>query len=221
MVREVEADPTSDIESIIAVNSETKDFLVLFGNSVEVAQKLLGCQLIRETEHGLMIGRIVETEAYDQIDAASHSFRGKTPRVEVMFGPAGKAYVYFTYGMHYCFNVVTGPAGHGSAVLVRALEPLDGLDLMRINRHRDTIDRHLTDGPAKLCQALRIDRSFNGHDLRYAPLKLLIQSPISTDSIIQTTRIGITKDASRPWRFYIKNNPFVSGSLKGRLIPNQ
>jgi DNA-3-methyladenine glycosylase len=192
------------------MDRSTETFLGLDGNSVDVAQKLLGCQLVRDTEHGPMIGRIVETEAYDQFDAASHSFRGRTPRVEVMFGPSGRAYVYFTYGMHYCFNVVTGPEGYSSAVLIRALEPTEGVELMRINRHRDTVDRRLTNGPAKLCQALNIDRSFNGHDLRCSPLRLIMRTPSVPEPIVQTTRIGITKDAFRPWRFYIKDNPFVS-----------
>lgn len=192
------------------MNIRTKRVLGLDGSAVDAAQRLLGCELTRETEQGQMIGKIVETEAYDQFDAASHSFRGRTPRVEVMFGPSGRAYVYFTYGMHYCLNVVTGPEDYSSAVLIRALEPIEGLELMRINRHRDSIDRHLTNGPAKLCQALSIDKSFNGHDLRYLPLRLIMRTPTVLEQIVQTTRIGITKDVSRPWRFYIKDNLFVS-----------
>jgi len=185
-------------------------FAFLTGDAVNVAPRLLGCILVRELEDGTrMSGRIVETEAYHQSDAASHSYKGKTPRTEIMFGPSGMAYVYFTYGMHYCVNVVTGPAGEGSAVLIRAIEPVDGINSMRANRGGLETGQ-LTNGPAKLCQALHIDKQFNGHDLHKLPLQLHIQPPISANSIVTTTRIGITKDAHRPWRFYESDNPFVS-----------
>ena len=113
-------------------------------SAVELAQKLLGKILVRNINGKLIKVKIVETEAYHQRDAASHSYRGETPRNSVMFGPAGVAYVYFTYGMHYCFNVVTGLAGEGSAVLIRALEPVEGLDVMRANRggREDEAGRH-------------------------------------------------------------------------------
>ena len=176
-------------------------------DSVAVAPRLLGSLLIRETPAGLMVGKIVETEAYHQRDAASHSYRGQTPRNSVMFGPAGVAYVYFTYGMHYCFNVVTGHAGEGSAVLIRAIEPVEGRELMRANRGgRDDA----TNGPAKLCQALGIDRALNSHDLSRPPLQLLLQPELDQKDIVQTTRIGISRERHQPWRFYIKDNPFVS-----------
>jgi DNA-3-methyladenine glycosylase len=188
----------------------TDSFVLLAGDAVEVAPRLLGCLLIRELEDGTRIsGRIVETEAYHQSDAASHSYKGKTPRTEIMFGPPGFVYVYFTYGMHYCVNVVTGPEGEGSAVLIRAIEPVEGIERMRANRGGlETIQ--LTNGPAKLCQALQIDKQLNGHDLHTLPLQLRVQPPIDASEIVTTTRIGITKDAHRPWRFYVAGNPFVS-----------
>lgn len=179
----------------------------LEGDSVQVAPQLLGSLLIRETPAGRLVGKIVETEAYHQRDAASHSYRGQTPRNGVMFGPAGFAYVYFTYGMHYCFNVVTGQLGEGSAVLIRALEPVEGIELMRVNRcgREDA-----TDGPAKLCQAFNIDRQLNGHDLSQPPLQLELKPVLKATAIVQTTRIGISREQHQPWRFYMRDNPFVS-----------
>lgn len=185
-------------------------FDFLSGSAVEVAPRLLGCWLVREVDGQEMIGKIVETEAYDQTDAASHSYRGQTPRTDVMFGPAGHAYVYFTYGMHYCMNVVTGARGHGSAVLIRALEPIEGLGLIQSNRPKIANEHQLMNGPAKLCRALGIDKSFNGHDLRQPPLQLVIKPPLKPGSIAQTTRIGISRDTHRPWRFFIKDNLYVS-----------
>src|SRR4051812_36867857 len=108
---------------------------VLLSPANEVAPRLLGSYLVREVNGQKLVGKIVETEAYDQSDVASHSYRGETPRTKVMFGPPGHLYVYFTYGMHYCCNVVTGPPGHGSAVLIRALQPLEGEEVMSQNRH--------------------------------------------------------------------------------------
>lgn len=178
-------------------------------SALETAPRLLGSLLVRELDGRQLIGRIVETEAYDQSDAASHSYKGQTPRTDVMFGPAGRAYVYFTYGMHYCFNVVSGKDGYGCGVLVRALEPLEGLDVMVKNREVNDAAK-LTNGPAKLCQALAIDKAFNGHDLSASPLKLILKSPLGQPAIVQSTRIGITKDIEKPWRFYVKDNPYVS-----------
>lgn len=175
----------------------------------KTAPRLLGALLVMDTLYGRMAGRIVETEAYDQTDAASHSYKGRTPRTDVMFGPPGHLYVYFTYGMHYCCNVVVGPEGHGSAVLIRAVEPLEGTEIMTVNRKgRDGVD--LTNGPAKLCQAYGIDKSWNGHDLTQEPLRLELHEPLKPEDIVQTTRIGITQARDQPWRFYIKDNPYVS-----------
>ncbi|HET7060156.1 MAG TPA: DNA-3-methyladenine glycosylase [Candidatus Saccharimonadales bacterium] len=173
------------------------------------APRLLGCRLVRQADGQLLSGRIVETEAYSQDDVASHSYRGETPRTKVMFGPAGFLYVYFTYGMHYCCNLVTGPPGHGSAVLIRALEPLAGQEVMSQNR-RGQNGEALTNGPAKLCQALGIEKSLNGHDLHRQPIQLLLEPPVAQTDIVQTTRIGISRGQDVPWRFYIKGNPYVS-----------
>ena len=174
-----------------------------------VAPRLLGCELIRQIDGQELRVRIVETEAYDQADAASHSYKGRTPRTDVMFGPPGHLYVYFTYGMHYCCNVVTGAEGQGSAVLLRAAEPLTGQDVMVKNRNGKH-GHDLTNGPAKLCQALRLDRQWNGHDLRTAPLQLSLQPALAPDSVVQTTRIGISQAQDVPWRFYIRGNGYVS-----------
>jgi DNA-3-methyladenine glycosylase len=175
---------------------------------VDAARSLLGCELERTVDGERTIVRIVETEAYHQSDAASHSYRGKTPRTDVMFGSAGRLYVYFTYGMHYCCNVVTGPEEEGSAVLIRAVEPIENTTLLQLGRGKTGVE--LTNGPAKLCQALQIDTNFNGHDLAHAPIRLHIKPPLAPAGIVATTRIGITNDTERPWRFYIKDNPYVS-----------
>lgn len=182
---------------------------VLNSPAEQVAPRLLDCILEREIDGQVLRARIVETEAYDQTDAASHSYKPATQRTQVMFGPAGFLYVYFTYGMHYCCNVVVGPKGHGAAVLIRAVEPLQGEGFMQ--KLRGKTGYQLTNGPAKLCQALMIDKALNGHDLRRPPLRLIIQNPIPKKAIVTTTRIGITKAKDVPWRFYIKGNKYVSG----------
>lgn len=186
-----------------------EDFSFLDQPAEVVAPRLLGCLLRREVDGHELIGRIVETEAYDQTDAASHSYRGETPRTSVMFGPSGHVYVYFTYGMHYCMNIVAGGRGHGSAVLLRALEPVEGLEIMRRNRGGKP-DGELLNGPAKLCQALGIDKAWNGHDLHESPLQLVVQPPLAKEQIVQTTRIGISQAKGVPWRFYVKDNMYVS-----------
>lgn len=174
-----------------------------------VAPRLLGSLLVYQDGDVRLTSRIVETEAYDQLDAASHSYKGRTPRTDVMFGPPGHLYVYFTYGMHYCCNVVTGPEGQGSAVLIRALEPLEGEEVMARNRGGKA-GPQLTNGPAKLCQAYGINKAWNGHDLRQPPLQLIIQDPVKPVDIVQTTRIGITQAKDVPWRFYVRGNAYVS-----------
>ena len=138
-----------------------------------------------------LAARIVETEAYEPEDPASHSFRGLTPRNAVMFGPAGHLYVYFTYGMHHCMNVVTGPTGEGSAVLLRAAEPLLGIDTMRVFRRREGV-RDLCAGPAMLCQAFGVERPFDGADLVIGrDLWIAEGDPISAARIATGPRIGI------------------------------
>jgi DNA-3-methyladenine glycosylase len=182
---------------------------ILSGPADVVAPRLLGAELVREYDGKILRGRIVETEAYSQTDAASHSYKGRTPRTDVMFGPAGHLYVYFTYGMHYCCNVVTGADGEGAAVLIRAVEPLAGEELMAANRSGRS-KHELTNGPAKLCQAFGIDKTWNGHDLRRKPLQLIIPEPVSQADIVITPRIGITQAKDVPWRFLIRDNPYVS-----------
>ncbi len=176
----------------------------------EVAPRLLGCKLVRMVDGVRLAGAIVETEAYDQTDEASHSHKGKTPRTEIMFGRAGYMYVYFTYGMHYCCNVVTGRPEDGSAVLIRALMPEDGVAAMSAARG-GLSGATLTNGPAKLCQAFGIGKSDNGTDLLYgASLSLELAPAVQPDDIVVSERIGISRAKDVPWRFHIKDNPFVS-----------
>lgn len=190
-------------------NIDTDDFSILTDDAPVVARRLLGCLLERELDGQRMLFKIVETEAYDQTDAASHSFNGRTPRTDVMFGPAGRLYVYFTYGMHYCCNVVIGQEGYGAAVLIRAIEPLGDYSVITERRDGKTgVD--LTNGPAKLCQALGIDGYMNGHELDKMPLRLLIEPELSPRDIVVTHRVGISKAKDVQWRYYIADNPYVS-----------
>jgi DNA-3-methyladenine glycosylase len=196
---------------IAAYTSEMsdRDMEWLHAPAHQIAPLLLGCELIRSFAEGQVRVRIVETEAYDQYDAASHSFAGQTRRNAVMFGPAGFLYVYFTYGMHYCCNVVTGNLHEGQAVLIRAVQPLDGLGLLQAHR-TGVSELSLTNGPAKLCQAMGIDKQLNGHDLRHPPLQLRKILLNVNETITTTTRIGIRKAIEQPMRFYISSNPYVS-----------
>ena len=176
-------------------------------HATELAKALLGCELVHVTSDGITSGLIVETEAYNQEDAASHSYKGKTERTKIMFESGGHVYVYFTYGMHYCFNVVSGEAGYGEAVLIRALEPVKGLDLMKQRRNRTD---QLTNGPAKLVQALVITKADYGKEL-YNNDELFIKPSSGTNFKIGTgPRVGISQAKDIPWRFWVKDNPFVS-----------
>lgn len=186
------------------------NFAAVLSQPAEVAApRLLGCLLRRRLGEREVVCRIVETEAYDQADPASHSYRGISPRTQVMFGPAGFLYVYFIYGAHYCCNVVTGEAGHGSAVLIRAVEPVSGSELL-VPQRPLVRGPAMTNGPAKLCQALIIDRTLNGHDLREPPLELALQPALPPEDIVQTTRIGLSRAQDVPWRFYLRGNAYVS-----------
>jgi DNA-3-methyladenine glycosylase len=184
---------------------------VLRLSSVKAAPMLLGCILSRLTPEGLLSLKIVETEAYHQNDPASHSFRGMTKRTAPMFEAGGTIYVYFTYGMHYCVNIVVGQKGVGEAVLIRAGEPLEGIQIMKKHRGIDEV-RSLTNGPAKLTQALGIiSTELSGKTLGIKTLELTATTePISKENIVVSTRIGIKEATEQPWRFYLKNNPFVS-----------
>lgn len=191
------------------------NFLPLVTDVSTAAKRLLGCILEREIDGEIIQVKIVETEAYDQTDAASHSYAGRTQRVETMFGPAGHAYVYFTYGMHYCCNIVAGEEGYGAGVLIRAVEPLTHAEILEKRRGgRTGVD--VTNGPAKLCQALAIDLNMNGHDLTKLPFRLILQPKLPEPDIVTATRIGISKAKEVLWRFYIRDNPYVS--VKARSV---
>ncbi len=184
-------------------------------DTVELARKLLGCLLVHRTPDGVAGGMIVETEAYvGAIDKACHAYRNRSERTEIMYHDGGYAYVYFIYGMHYCFNVVTGPEGEGNAVLIRALEPVIGLELMQRQRNTKSV-RNLCNGPGKLCQALAITKSEYGLDLcaTDSPLRLIRYRHIPGAQIVATPRINVAyaeEAAAWPWRFYVKDNLYVS-----------
>jgi DNA-3-methyladenine glycosylase len=171
------------------------------------ARSLLGWKLVHEHPEGITAGFIVETEAYDMKDAASHAFGGERIRNRSLFMNAGTVYVYFTYGMHYCFNIVTGAKGHGQGVLIRALEPADGIELMSKRRKTDDI-RNLCSGPAKLVQAMGITKADDG--TRLGRGRLWLEPGFEPEQITQTARIGITKNVEHPWRFYVTGSPYIS-----------
>jgi DNA-3-methyladenine glycosylase len=176
-----------------------------------VARELLGAVLRCETSDGVASGRIVETEAYlGPHDAACHAAAGVTARTHWLFGPPGVAYIYFIYGAHWCFNAVTREVGHGSAVLVRALEPLEGVELMRERRRHPRKDVELTNGPGKLCAALGITGAQNGFRLWDSALEIRRGEPVPDAEVIVTPRIGITRAAEWPLRYYLADNPWVS-----------
>ena len=200
------------------------------------APLLLGCTLTRTLtlngEKHKLVARIVETEAYDQDDPASHAFGGPSDRNAAMFGPAGHLYVYVSYGMHHCCNVVCGPEGFGSGCLVRAVEPLEGTAAMRELREAGRAGkahtghagkeqaerarkhplklRDLTNGPGKVCAALGIDKGLYGHDLTVEPLVLEFAPLLPGETIGRSPRVGISKNIDAPKRFFIEGNEFVS-----------
>jgi DNA-3-methyladenine glycosylase len=182
-----------------------------------VARDLLGKTIVKESGDITFKGIIVETEAYDgRTDEAAHTFIGKTNRNQIMFNHGGFFYVYFTYGAHFCCNVVTGEEGTGTAVLLRGVEPVEGIEQMTLNRYgrinlKNQKELHnLSNGPGKLCQAFGINRKEYGLDLTGDNVYLLDAPGIPDDQLVVTTRVGIKKSAELPWRFYIKDNPFVS-----------
>lgn len=177
-------------------------------NTVDVARDLLGHFLVHETRQGRVVGRIVEVEAYrGPRDPASHAYR-LTPRSRIMWSQPGTAYVYFTYGNHYCLNVVCEPEGTAGAVLFRALQPVEGLDVMRRARGVDAPDM-LASGPGRLTQAVAVGPEHNGADLTRPPLYVAYGDPAGV-RIRRSRRIGITAAAGRLWRFYADRSPFVS-----------
>ncbi len=180
--------------------------------TVDVARRLLGKYLVRKHPDGKTVGRIVETEAYvGPHDLACHAARGRTARTEIMFGRAGYAYVYFIYGVYYCLNVVTEEVDHASAVLIRALEPVEGIEIMK-RRRRTEETRNLASGPGKLCQAFAIDKSLNGADV-CGKLLYVENRGEPAPKILARPRIGVDyagKWKDKPWRFLIRGNEFIS-----------
>ena len=187
------------------------------GEPVGVARALLGCIIQRELEGELLTARIVETEAYlGANDSSSHARGGlRSERNASMYLPGGHAYVYFTYGMHFCMNVVTGDHDIAEAVLLRAAQPLEGIERMRLNRPRAKREIDLMSGPGKLCQALAIDRGLDGADLSSRELSIAPRrSPIADEDIAVSPRIGVENSGEAAWwplRFFLRGNPFVSG----------
>jgi DNA-3-methyladenine glycosylase len=192
---------------------------LLSGPILEVAPRLLGATLSHTTAEGTVAVRLTEVEAYDGTnDPGSHGYRGPTPRNQVMFGPPGHLYVYFTYGMHFCCNVVCGEDGRASAVLLRAGEVVEGAALAAVRRSAATA-RDLARGPARLCQALGIDRTQNGADLAAGPVRLQPASAASPD-VRTGPRVGLRHAADRPWRFWLPGEPTVSAYRPAkRLTP--
>ncbi|QQZ53353.1 DNA-3-methyladenine glycosylase [Streptomyces microflavus] len=191
----------------------TRDF---FDRSVlEVAPDLLGRTLVRRSDEGTIEVRLTEVEAYaGEVDPGSHAFRGRTARNSVMFGPPGHTYVYFTYGMWHCLNLVCGPEDHASGVLLRAGEINVGAGLARVRRVSARNDKELAKGPARLATALDVDRTLNGSDLFAGPapaLSVLHGAPPPRDQVRSGPRTGVGGDgAHQPWRFWIENDPTVS-----------
>jgi DNA-3-methyladenine glycosylase len=181
--------------------------------ALDVASDLLGKVLVRRLDRADLSGRIVETEAYvGPHDLACHASKGHTPRTSVMFGPPGFAYVYMIYGFYFCLNVVTEPLGYPAAVLIRAVEPLENVDLMRELRNNPRRDTNIASGPGKLCMAMSIDKQLNGADLLGTMIwiedRKLDPGPIRTSPRVGVDYAGEYRD--KPWRFFVDGNPHVS-----------
>ena len=178
--------------------------------TLDLVPEILGKVLVRKIGGKTLSGRIVEIEAYIGNDPASHAARGKTERNKVMFEDGGISYVYFTYGMHFCFNIVTGKKGFPAAFLVRALEPIDGIEIMKKLRGTDIV-KNLTNGPAKLCQAMQIDRKLNGVKLDSKDFFIADDGfEVKKKDVGRSTRIGIRVGTDLKWRFFLNGNEFVS-----------
>ncbi len=179
-------------------------------NTLDVARALLGKIFVKLAGDAVLAGRIVETEAYMQHgDPSCHSFRGKNKRNEIMFGPSGRLYVYFIYGMHYCMNVVTQEQGIADAVLIRAVEPVAGIEDMKKNRGTDDF-KVLAKGPARLCQAFAVGRGENGLSLQGPKIRIIDSPDMKETQVGRSPRIGISSAQDFPWRFYEIDSPFVS-----------
>ena len=179
-------------------------------DTVTVAKELLGKYMVYINDKDIIAGKVVETEAYlGKEDPACHSARGRDKRNEAMFGPSGHAYIYLIYGIHLCFNVTTGPPHRPEAVLIRALEPVMGIDIMRKNRRQNDI-LNLCNGPGKLVQAMGIGMELNGTSVVEGPIRFYSESCKENFDIVTTTRIGISRAADWPLRFYVAQSRFVS-----------
>ena len=179
-------------------------------DTVALARFLIGKMLVHDLRGERTSGRIVETEAYPVGDPAGHAFRGKTSRNAPLYLARGHAYVYFVYGMYYCLNVSSERLGIGAGVLVRALEPVEGIDIMKERRGSSSL-RDLARGPGRLTVAMAIDLRYNGVNLCTGPsLWLGVSEPKYHGAVSATTRIGLSREQSRPWRFYVRGSPFVS-----------
>lgn len=202
------------MQDILSHKKLTKNFYQR--ELLKVANDLLGKVFVKYDFDKIFAGKIVEVEAYHgDFDKAAHSYGGMTKRTEIMFEEGGYLYVYFTYGAHHCCNIVTGKKGQGTAVLIRALEPVDGINLMIKNRFGRKLKNekeifNLTSGPGKVCQAFAIDRSHSGIDLTGEKIFILENFRIPNKKIGKSKRIGITRSTKLPWRFFIKDNPYLS-----------
>jgi DNA-3-methyladenine glycosylase len=193
-----------------AKNFDKIDREFFLRNTEQVAQDLLGIIFVKKESDGLLAGRIVETEAYlHEKDEASHSYRGPTKRNAAMFGEGGIVYVYKIYGMYHCLNFVTEGLGIGAAVLIRAMEPLEGIKTMKTRRGTDSI-AHLLSGPGKICQAFKFDLSWNNRKLFSDPDVSLFIDKAQIGNVLSTERIGISRSKELKLRFIIENSPFLS-----------
>jgi len=192
------------------VKAEQNSYEWLTGDCLELAPKLLGWELVSLAGGIKTSGRIVECEAYHGLeDPASHAFRGPTRRTAPMFEEGGHVYVYLSYGVHTCMNIVTGPKGEGQAILLRALEPVTGLDTM-MRRRGTTVLTNLCSGPGKLTRALGIGLGLSGARLGGVLRLRPPQNPYNSDLVVTGPRVGITKALHNPWRFYLRGSPHVS-----------
>jgi len=181
--------------------------------SSEVARQLIGMTVLVDG----VGGRIVETEAYDRTEPAAHTFNGPTPRNFSMFGPPARTYVYRSHGLHWCLNFVCREEGHGAGVLIRALEPLAGLELMRERRGLED-ERLLCAGPGRLCQALGVTRALNNVPLAEAPFQLIARDHVEPVEVLAGPRIGISKAVELPWRFGLAGSRFLSKPMRGSVL---
>ena len=185
-------------------------------DTIIVARDLIGKIIVRQWQGHTISGMIVETECYRNDDPASHAYRGKTERTKALFGPPGHAYIYFSYGVHWCFNIVAHGVPHAGGVLIRALEPLEGIEIMEKNRGIKSL-KNLTNGPGKLAQALHITKKEYGLDLTKKGPLYILDNHIKRDLITTTPRIGISKAKEELLRFCLKDSPYLSVAIKKEL----